>query len=521
MLDDYYEVKFFSDYVGIDYDNLLEDNAIYLGHAYVRKESTLRTAKLLTVEKDEEGNAIDYKTTRQAPQEGKHAEYKGWTGKKADGDPIDLDDITESCSVFARFEWLDNYYNVKVLSQGISLFEGKLIHGSTIADATEDPATPFDCRTLAYMDAPYYKDYALLGYDVIVGDVTTALDFDQTEAYSIVSDVKFEARWDEGTKKTYTVCFNDGVDLDTIVHEEQVVYDEGVTYVAPGYSSGGKTYIFNRFTGVYGEGPMKDKPVDPKHIRYDCVLTPIFEEELLTVTFMYKTTVKAEYNVSYGEAVEIPSVTSDDPDNKVITGDWVDEFGDPVDLTSITESITVYAVEVDKKKTVNGTKLGEDYSLDFEYDAEFKGYGLHDFESTGPIALEEADWGVFDPTYPIVSILDFDGDNGSEYQYLTALALPSTVKAIYADAMMALKITALDLTNCTSLTDVQFHAFRRCLLLETISLPGSLANVGSKICDGNTSLTAINLAMSEATKESRNFDPAWNDGFESITNYAP
>ena len=524
--DDYYEVKFYSDYEGIDYEHPDADSAIYLGHAYVRKDSELKAAKLLNVEKDGEGNPIDYKTTRQADRVGKHAEYDGWIGYKENNTPVDLEEITESCSVFAKFNWLDNYYNVKVLSQGISLFDGKLIHGSTIIDATNTPGTPFDYEHVAYVNMPYYKTYTLLGYDVTIDGYTEELSFSETGDVEIVSDIKFEARWDDGVNNSFTVSFSDG-------HDDEVVeYDAGVTYVPANYATAaGETMVFDHFEGTYAVGPLSGRSVDPKHIRYDCTLTPKFKSQPLTVTFKYQDAVLAEHSVAFGQAIEPVSVTGL-PVDMVATGDWFDNSGctgEPYDLSSITEDVTLYAGTVSKTKTVSGTKGGRNYTFSYRYDSKYKGYGLEDFDVDGLIALEASDFvgsGVFDPRYPIVSIVDFDLDGESEYEYITIIELPSTLKAIYADAMMAFCVASLDLTNCTQLVDIEFHAFRRCLSLEELRLPGSLLKVGSKICEGNLSMTSLYLDMTQAefnqkkTAGEIDFASNWNAGFESITSYA-
>ncbi len=524
--DDYYEVKFFSDYEGIDYEHPVEGSATYLGHAYVRKESDLKAAKLLNVEKDGSGNPIDYKTTRQDERVGKHAEYDGWIGYKSDNTLVDLNEITESCSVFAKFNWLDNYYNVKVLSQGVSLFEGKLIHGSTIIDATNDPATPFDYEHVAYVNPPYYKTYALLGYDVTVDGATEELSFAETGDYSIVSDVKFEAHWDDGTNNSFTVSFTDG-------HaDETVEYDAEVTYIPANYVTGaGETMVFDRFEGTYTAGPLNGKAVDPKHIRYDCTLTPTFKSQPLTVTFKYQDTVLAEHSVAFGQAIE-PVTVPGLPADTVATGDWFDNSGcsgEPYDLSSITEDVTLYAGTVSKTKSVSGTKGGRNYSFSYRYDSKYKGYGLEDFDVDGSIALSAADFvgsGVFDSRYPIVSLVDFDLDGESEYERITSVELPTTLKAVYANAMMAFRVTSLDLTNCTQLVDIEFHAFRRCLSLQELRLPASLLKVGSNICEGNANMTSLYLDMTQAefnqkkTAGEIDFAANWNAGFESITAYA-
>ena len=526
VLDNYYEVKFFSDYEGIDYEHPLEDSAIYLGHAYVRKGSELKAAKLLNVEKDGSGNPIDYKTTRQDDRVGKHAEYDGWLGYKEDNTLVDLNEITESCSVFAKFNWLDNYYNVKVLSQGATLFEGKLIHGSTIIDATSTPGTPFDYEHVAYVNAPYYKTYTLLGYDVTVDGVTEELSFADTGNVSIVSDIKFEARWDDGVNHFFTVSYTDGHD------DEMVEYDAGVSYVPANQVTGaGETMVFDHFEGTYTAGPLSGKTVDPKHIRYDCTLTPHFKSQPLTVTFKYQDTVLAEHSVAFGQAIEPVSVPGL-PADTVATGDWFDNAGctgEPFDLSSITEDVTLYAGTVSKTKSVSGTKGGKNYTFSYRYDSKYKGYGLEDFDVDGSIALVGDDFvgsGVFDPRYPIVSIIDFDLDGESEYERITSIELPTTLKAIYADAMMAFRVSSLDLTGCTHLEDIEFHAFRRCLSLTELRLPGSLLKVGANICEGNVSMTSLYLGMTQAefnqkaTAGEIDFAANWNAGFESITSYA-
>ena len=311
-----------------------------------------------------------------------------------------------------------------------------------------------------------------------------------------------------------------------------VEYDAGVIYVPSNYAAPtGETMVFDHFEGDYAAGPLSGRPVDPKHIRYDCTLTPIFKSQPLTVTFKYQDSVLAEHHVAFGQAIESLSF-SGLPADLVATGDWFDNSGctgEPYDLSSITQDVTLYAGVVTRTKEVNGTKGGRNYSFSYRYDSKYKGYALEDFDVDGPIALEAGDFvgsGVFDPRYPIVSITDFDLDGESEFEHITSIELPNTLKAIYADAMMAFRVTSLDLTNCTSLVEIGFHAFRRCLTLESLRLPGSLLIVGSNIVQGDDSLTSIYLDMTQAEFNQKkasgeiDFNSTWNSGFESITTYA-
>jgi hypothetical protein len=145
----------------------------------------------------------------------------------------------------------------------------------------------------------------------------------------------------------------------------------------------------------------------------------------------------------------------------------------------------------------------------------YHGYGLWDFDTTaGSVDLDASSFfgpSTFaDPRYGFVSICDLDEDNDGANRKIHSISLPTATKAIYADSMMALEIAQLDLTACTSLTDIQFHAFRRCLSMTDLKLPSSLVNVGTKIAEGNSSLSTFSVAMTEQEKNNRNFEADWD-----------
>ncbi|MCR5491744.1 MAG: leucine-rich repeat domain-containing protein [Bacilli bacterium] len=516
--DDYVTVNFYSDYVGIDYANLDVSKATYLGKCYLLKsdEKDVR-ASLLNVEKDSDGKAINYKASARTPEEGHKYTFKGWAGFYDDGTAIDSDSISHeiaSCNLFADFDYVLQNYNVKVTIQGKT-------ENFTVEYGTKFSAVYPTYASAEYQGAPYYKNFALDGYTVELNDVETLYTLEQVKDVAVAGDMTFTAHFAESTNQ-YTVTVKDS--SANVLATEKVTYDEALTFV-PTAPTG---YEFSKFEGTYASDDavpslLRGKDVDAKHIRYDCTLTAVFVKQKITVTFRneddsdYVRNSSSEpiiYEIAVGSSIDAPGYTAS-ATGFVFTGDWYTSLSDtslaPFDFSSISESVTLYPKVVAKELSyVNGTE-----TFFYRYDHTYKGYGLYDIATTlDSIDLEADDFfasATFaDPRYPFVSILDFDEDNDRANRKINSIVLPTSTKAIYADSMMELNIASLDLNACTSLTEIQFHAFRNCESMTTLRLPSSLQTVGARIAEGNDALTSFKLEMTEAQKDARAFDEKWD-----------
>ena len=508
-IEDYVVVNFYTDYVGIDYAHPDASQAKYLGKCYLLKsdEKDVR-ATLRDVEK-EGGEAIDYRASLRTPTEGKHYAFDGWSGVYSDGTAIDSSNIShdfDSCNLFAHFELMVNVYDIEIVVQG-SNTKFSVEHGTKFSEAYPDYASA------AYQGAQYYEDYSLNGYTVTVDSVDTVYSISNIADYEIKSDATFTADFAKTTAH-YSVTIKD--EIGTTLSVESVLYDEELTYV-PAAPAG---YVFSRYEGTYpsDEGTPKavaGRSVDVKHIRYNCTLVAHFAKENITVTFRNEdnTADVATLSIPEGSSIEAPSFQASS--GNVFTGDWytspTDTSLEPFDLSNITSSVTLHPRVLPKEVSYSD---GANSFL-YRYDHMYRGYGLWDFDTTaGSVDLDASSFfgpsTFVDPRYGFVSICDLDEDNDGANRKIHSISLPTATKAIYADSMMALEIAELDLTACTSLTDIQFHAFRRCLSMTDLKLPSSLVNVGTKIAEGNSSLSTFSVAMTEQEKNNRNFEADWD-----------
>ena len=112
--DDYYEIKYYSDYNGIDYLHPDPSLATYVGHAYVKKDAESKVAVLSEQDKD-----FNYTVSaRTDVPEGSELIYDGFLGYYADGTKIDLSNVTGSGMVFASFrqeriKYAVNFYSAR------------------------------------------------------------------------------------------------------------------------------------------------------------------------------------------------------------------------------------------------------------------------------------------------------------------------------------------------------------------------------------------------------------------------
>lgn len=507
--EDFVTVNFYTDYVGIDYSNPDASQATYLGKCYLLKSDAKDVrASLGDVEKVD-GDPIDYKTSARTPEEGHHYTFDGWAGVYASGGEIDPKNVrhdVDSCNLFAHFDYEINVYTCKVTVQGEAK-SFQVEHGTKFKEFYPEYASA------SYVGSEYYKDYTLDGYTVSINSVETVYSISDAAELEVTSNTTFTAKFAEQVASYNVTIKNEAGDTLSTVPVE---YDQALSYL-PEAPTG---YAFDRYEGTYATGEsvpraVAGKPVDTKHIRFDCTLTAYFAKDKINVIFRNEddTANLAVFSIPEGASVNAPSFTASA--GNVFTGDWYTSLSDlslaPFDCTAVNESVTLYPRVLPKE--VNYADGGNTFL--YRYDHSFHGYGLRDFDTTSPSVSLGANsfFGpstFADPRYGFVSVCDLDEDNDGAQRKIASLTLPTSTKAIYADSLMALDITSLDLTACTSLTDIQFHAFRRCLSLLSLSLPGSLQNVGSKIAEGNTALTSFSIAMSEAEKNGRNFDSLWD-----------
>ena len=132
--DDYYEIKYYSDYNGIDYLHPDPSLATYVGHAYVKKDAESRVAVLSEQDKD-----FNYTVSaRTDVPEGRELIYDGFLGYYDDGTKIDLSNVTGSGMVFASFRQERIKYAVNFYSGAKIVYQTSLPYGTLVERKTVD-----------------------------------------------------------------------------------------------------------------------------------------------------------------------------------------------------------------------------------------------------------------------------------------------------------------------------------------------------------------------------------------------
>lgn len=558
--DDYYEIKYYSDYNGIDYLHPDPSLATYVGHAYVKKDAESKVAVLSEQNKD-----FNYTVSaRTDVPEGRELIYDGFLGYYDDGTQIDLSNVTGSGMVFASFrqeriKYAVNFYSGAKIVYQTSLPYGTLIERKTVDgvnvlsfdDAGEAVELSFPAESSHYYETAEFSRF--------FGSNSTQDVFDLSFPYTIsrATDIKAEFVTDlkeyevslslspdapfgpelvfaEASSLTQAVTYDNPVDLQSFIDEgllqEEVVYED-------------KAYSLLRMEGTYGaDAPstLAGKPVDTNHIRYSCTLYLVYEVVPFEVNFVVPSADGATSSVVSraiysGEATTSPSVSDigeltfsgywfEAPeafDGHYLTADAIDGLT-PFDIGSVTSSATIYPYMVEKELVKSVPQDGETHAMEvhFAYDLAARGYDVSSIayvpEGTS-LSKEELSAPVIYPALtPTRGILTLSSpaDSGLDrsYRNIVGIELPDTVVSLKAEALRELTgLTSLDLST-SHVSSIDFNCFKDCLNLVSVELP-LLSFLGNGAFYGCESLQTVTFAAGQGRDAiSDGFDQGAPDG---------
>lgn len=558
--DDYYEIKYYSDYNGIDYLHPDPSLATYVGHAYVKKDAESKVAVLSEQNKD-----FNYTVSaRTDVPEGRELIYDGFLGYYADGTKIDLSNVTGSGMVFASFreeriKYAVNFYSGAKIVYQTSLPYGTLIERKTVDgvnvlsfdDAGEAVELSFPAESSHYYETAEFsrffgsnstQDEFAISFPYAINRATDikaefVTDLKEYEvSLSLSPDAPFgpELVFAEASSLAQSVTYDNPVDLQGFIDEgllqEEVVHE-------------GKTYSLVRMEGTYGEdapSTLSGKPVDTNHIRYSCTLYLVYEVVPFEVNFVVPSADGATSSVVSravysGEATTSPSVSDiseltfsgywfEAPEafeGHYLTADAIDGLT-PFDIGSVTSSATIYPYMVEKELIKSVPQAGETHAMEvhFAYDLAARGYDVSSIayvpEGT---SLSKEDLSVpviypaLTPTRGILT-LSSPADSGLDrsYRNIVGIELPDTATSLKAEAFRELTgLTSLDLST-SHVSSIDFNCFKDCLNLVSVELP-LLSFLGNGAFYGCESLQTVTFAAGQGRDAiSDGFDQGAPDG---------
>lgn len=568
-IDDYYKVSFYTDYDTFDYEDASTwdiNKATYLGYCYVLKGSNDK-ARLTDVAKVED-KPIDYKTSRLNPIEGKSWNFKGFVAYDGQN-KIDLNSssINDNYNAFAHFESEWNTFNLKIVDNGNPLYNENLEYGYkvkiedkniTILNRDDEVFFPNEGeKALSFKNNndTYYQNYPLLGFSVSYKDSEgKETKEDATNSpYVLTKDLKFETKYQENPDYTYfDVKVNKTIEVEyqtsnsgsetlnipssffSNEHNEEkedssywaykVRYDKGLELskdssdVTIDYlvSSNGVKFKFKGFTKQnYDETThLNGKLIDSNHIKDNCSLTPIFNDEPFVVTFNYyddsgnETSTTKE--ILYNGIVTPAEISRINPRNKdlVFTGDWYTNStfeGDPFDFSSsIKKDISLWPKYIEKSIPF----VEDEVTYSLEFDEELKGYSLVDLATTKNIVDMSSLSKFNNARYGFFKISSFNKKGSSSYKNISSITLPNTLLAINNNAFAnfgSKDLKKLDLRNIEGELEIGNRAFRAISRLEEIWLP-KIKSLGQSIFAECDSLETVHLSNTKEECTSKGFD---------------
>lgn len=558
--DDYYEIKYYSDYNGIDYLHPDPSLATYVGHAYVKKDAESKVAVLSEQDKD-----FNYTVSaRTDVPEGRELIYDGFLGYYADGTKIDLSNVTGSGMVFASFRQERIKYAVNFYSGAKIVYQTSLPYGTLIERKTVDGVNVLsfdDAGEAVELSFPaesdhYYED---VEFSRFFGSNSTQDEFAISFPYAIsrATDIKAEFVTDlkeyevslslspdapfgpelvfaEASSLAQSVTYDNPVDLQSFIDDgslkEEVVHED-------------KTYSLVRMEGTYGEdapSTLAGKPVDTNHIRYSCTLYLVYEVVPFEVNFVVPSADGATSSVVSravysGEATTSPSVSDiseltfsgywfEAPEafeGHYLTADAIDGLT-PFDIGSVTSSATIYPYMVEKELIKSVPQDGEAHAMEvhFAYDLAARGYDVSSIayvpEGTS-LSKEDLSAPVSYPSLtPTRGILTLSSpaDSGLDrsYRNIVGIELPDTGTSLKAEALRELTgLTSLDLST-SHVSSIDFNCFKDCLNLVSVELP-LLSFLGNGAFYGCESLQTVTFAAGQGRDAiSDGFDQGAPDG---------
>lgn len=579
---DYYRIDFYSDYEGIDYANPDLSKATLISSSYSLKtaEPAQRIASP-TVEED----GIDYTVPTQTPAEGTSLSFAGWIGSYEDGSKIDTSDseayavisgVKGSGVVFAYFESNPLMYSVTVKDNGKSLYSGLLPYGTDIALSPSsvqfvDGAGQNNNLPLGYTAPNYHTEGAFSHFELTLEDGEAAL-YEQS-SYTVKEKVTIEAIYQE-TSKEYTVTFAKPMMVSygeegeesltpiglsswenkrlTLAYDSSIYDEEGLvallnedgtkTVIVPEQliDDGGRPFSLKGFRGQYASTDPEEvagKGIDENHIRYDCVLTPIYQADEIAVTFVYQDgaeLIREERYFPYGGTVtppkSLPSISGENGETLVFTGKWKlneetplypEQFNAYFEEHPLTEPISLTAEEYVPDTTV--VDINE-YKVGLDYDYAARGYDiasltLDAFDSSNKYSVDLSDIKSPLPVTGVAGLYPKKNDGepspGNLYRNIVSIEFPTSVRSLKAEALYGMNsLSSLDLSYLTSLTTIEFNCFKNCFGLNELILPSSVTMIernAFQYCDKLNQVQFKGVTQEQLNNKIAAFEEGWND----------
>ena len=365
---DYYEVSFYTDFAGIDYkdpdcfkDQSKVSKAKYLGKGFFKKSlSNLNSSeqeKISEVRITDRTNAAEgvEATVSQIPDNDEYRHvFETFVGYYSDGKPVVLNNITENCSVFAKFNLEKMKYLVRIFSSPQTLEASETVeYGTLVGDIVSSVPDNPDHDPLKENDA-YYMNYTFLGYQGTYYDKnddeqkTAVFTPEELLKQKIVNKITYAGVYNDGFYKDYTITFVDEnhASLGSKIYEwGKKIDNENLPFVIPECSKPNSSpdmkWVFDHWEGQYDVDHISDKRVvtalmmaglDGKpvnfsedYVRYDCEIHPVYKEvkKELTLTFYIDKdhTKTTEMVVDYGQE-DVKAPVTDTFANYMFTGYW-------------------------------------------------------------------------------------------------------------------------------------------------------------------------------------------------------
>ncbi|MCR5348704.1 MAG: leucine-rich repeat domain-containing protein [Bacilli bacterium] len=243
----YYTIDVYSDYEGMEADletlgTYRKESATKVGVCYALKNKKANVGGIQSY-KDSSGKDYSYRNSRRVPLKGHSYKFKELKGFYEASKPIDLNEITANCAIFATFDLTPRTYLVSVkdaykgdykdfgefLAFGTKVQDNEKLSEALLDFPVHDPsADPEDPGT--WRD-PYYADYKPVGWNVYEYDdegtvvtypgkeytddqgkpVTDFLAYDAVDAikaFAIQGKTTFAPKYDDSAKKKYEVTIS-------------------------------------------------------------------------------------------------------------------------------------------------------------------------------------------------------------------------------------------------------------------------------------------------------------------------
>ncbi len=541
-----YTIEFYTDYDGIAYESSKLDKSLgtLVGKGYVAVDGSNRVARLTSLEKDDEGKAIDYQNSRRAPIDGHTYTWDSWVGFYDDGNPVDLKNITGDCAVFAHFKDECDTFCITIQNVDSSeIFSGKAAYGSELgaflkgacANDEELGQLKDKLNGVAYpLPHHYYQQYDFSGkYQYEDGDGNLqilAVDDLLNSDYLIKDDLKITAYFAEPKTKKYKVTFySDSTLSSKLDGEEDVTYGEKVIRTLDDRDDGaeGLHYYFAGWQGSYGNGDdvpsaLRSKEVDTNHILYDCSLYPApyrSEPYSYKVTFVDQNggsvEKKADHGTPFGD-VEAPDITGLDASSKVFTGLWSTTKNDIAKANvigfddKVTSDMTVYPIIVDASFAQTN---GKGDSCEYIYSTKWGGYLLSRFEPASTrlderLEADDLQLPSSAGAFGLVGISRFGTEKSDYVSSLTQASFPASIVYVASNAFRGNR--SLASLNLPGLTDIDPFAFSQLYSLSSFTLPSTIVSIGSRAFFGCSALIEINVDLTEENAAKVAFSEDWN-----------